>query len=146
MVRRQSFRAKQPPTSQFVNHPIFIMEYNLKNVGKSGIGSVELYRTRLTTAKPGICTPGTMKSRAPPRMARRQESWNCPGEGVYGFILVVKSRAGLGKPAPRPGDIPEIRVEVDTTPPDARLYAPAPIPSIRILCSSDGQPPIKIFR
>ena len=47
---------------------------------------------------------------------------------MYGFILIVKSRAGLGKPAPRPGDVPEIRVEVDTTPPDAKLYAPTPDP------------------
>ena len=37
---------RQLPTIKFVNHPIFVMEYNLRNVGKSGIGSVDLYWTQ----------------------------------------------------------------------------------------------------
>ena len=50
-----------------------------------------------------------------------------PKEGVtYGFYLVVKSKAGLGKPAPKSGDTPQVRVEVDTRPPTASLYAPQP--------------------
>jgi hypothetical protein len=48
---------------------------------------------------------------------------------VYGFYLVVRSRAGLGKPPPRPGDLPLLRVEVDTTPPDAKLFKPQADPS-----------------
>ena len=33
-------------------------------------------------------------------------------EGVtYGYYLVVKSKAGLGKPMPHAGDLPQIRVE-----------------------------------
>jgi hypothetical protein len=59
---------------------------------------------------------------------RQQATVELPGEGIYGFILVVKSKAGLGKPPPRPGDVPEIRVEVDTTPPLAQLFAPSPDP------------------
>ena len=34
---------------------------------------------------------------------------------VYGFTVIVKSKALLGKPAPRPGDPPQLRVELDTT-------------------------------
>ena len=41
--------------------------------------------------------------------------------------LVVKNRAGLGK-KPRPGDVPEIRIEIDTTLPDAKLYEPSADP------------------
>ena len=53
-----------------------------------------------------------------------------PKEGVtYGFCLVVKSKAGLGKPAPKSGDTPQVRVEVDTRPPTASLYAPQPDPA-----------------
>ena len=49
-----------------------------------------------------------------------------PKDGLpYGFYLVVKSRAGLGKPAPRPGDPPHVRIEVDTTAPDAKLFSPS---------------------
>src|SRR5581483_7987040 len=50
-------------------------------------------------------------------------------EGVYGFVLVAKNRLGLGKAPPRDGDVPEMRVELDTTPPVARLFAPQPDPS-----------------
>ena len=46
--------------------------------------------------------------------------------GADGFYLVVKSKAGLGKPAPKSGDPPQVRVEVDTRPPTASLYAPQP--------------------
>lgn len=45
-----------------------------------------------------------------------------PGEGVYGLTLVVRSRAGLGRQPPQPGEPPELRVEVDLTPPYAELY------------------------
>jgi hypothetical protein len=54
---------------------------------------------------------------------------NLPKDGiVYGFALVVKSRAGLGKPAPHAGDLPQVRVEVDTKLPLAELFAPQPAP------------------
>src|SRR5262249_3490496 len=50
-----------------------------------------------------------------------QRTLMLPGEGVYGISLVVRSKAGMGRPAPRPGDAPEMLVEVDTTPPEAQL-------------------------
>ena len=118
---------KQLPTVKFVNHPIFIMEYNLKNVGKSGIGSVELYRTQNDGQTWDLYAVDEDVKGSIQNGPQKREL-ELPGQGVYGFILIVKSRAGLGKRAPRPGDMPEIRVEVDTTPPDARLYAPTPDP------------------
>ena len=54
-----------------------------------------------------------------------------PGEGVYGFRLVVESGAGLSKGMPLPGDAPELRVEVDLTAPLMELYAPLPDPKER---------------
>jgi hypothetical protein len=50
---------------------------------------------------------------------------------VHGYYIVVKNRAGLGKPAPQRGDLPQIRVEVDITPPEAQLYCPVPDPAKR---------------
>ncbi len=118
---------RQLPTVKFVNHPIFIMEYNLRNVGKSGIGSVELYRTQ-NDGQTWDLYAVDEDVKGSTQNGPQTRELELPGQGVYGFILVVKSRAGLGKPAPRPGDIPEIRVEVDTTAPDAKLYAPTPDP------------------
>ncbi len=43
---------------------------------------------------------------------------------VYGFYLIVKSRALLGKAPPRTGDAPQVRVELDTTAPFAELREP----------------------
>jgi hypothetical protein len=55
-----------------------------------------------------------------------------PKDGVaYGFYLVVKSRAGLGEQPPRPGDLPQVRIESDTTLPNAELYAPQADPGRR---------------
>ncbi len=44
-----------------------------------------------------------------------------PEDGLYGFILVVRSKAGLGRPDPKPGEPPDVRVELDTTPPEGEL-------------------------
>jgi hypothetical protein len=53
-------------------------------------------------------------------------------EGVpVGYYVVVKSKAGLGKSPPVKSDIPHIRVEVDTTFPEAVLYSPQPEPGQR---------------
>ncbi len=49
---------------------------------------------------------------------------------VYGFVVIVKSKAGLGKPAPRAGDAPQLRVELDTTAPLAQLREPMVDPSL----------------
>jgi hypothetical protein len=54
-----------------------------------------------------------------------------PGEGVFGITLVVRSRAGRGKAPPKPGNLPQMRIEVDLTPPVAQLFVPAPHPQRR---------------
>ncbi|MEI7688398.1 MAG: hypothetical protein WCL32_25605, partial [Planctomycetota bacterium] len=64
---------------------------------------------------------------------RHQGIVELPGDGIYGFSLMVKSQAQKrqedmnfdkkGK-GPRGGELPEIRVEVDTVPPTAELFAP----------------------
>jgi hypothetical protein len=46
------------------------------------------------------------------------------GDGIYGFSVVVRSGAGRAKKPPQPGDAPQFRVELDTTPPKAELLPP----------------------
>lgn len=43
-----------------------------------------------------------------------------PGDGVFGFCIVVKA-GGAASPAPKPGDPPDVLVEIDTTKPVAQL-------------------------
>src|SRR5207302_9589173 len=44
----------------------------------------------------------------------------------YGFSLVVYSRAGRSRKPPQPGEPPQMRLEVDTTPPICKLGLPLP--------------------
>jgi len=114
------------PVLEYVNHSEVVLDYKLKNVGKSGIGSVELWMTKndgQTWERYAFEKDVNTLSNGP-----QPTTVELPGEGIFGFSLVVKSRAGLGKAPPKDGDVPEIRVEVDTTPPIAELYAPRPDP------------------
>lgn len=118
---------KPLPSVQYANNRDLTLEYELAKVGPSGIGSVDLYWTpddgKTWERAPSPDLKDAIKGGRYTRMVELQE-----GDGVYGFSLVVKSRAGLGKSAPRSGDVPEMRVELDTTAPVAQLYQPRPDP------------------
>jgi hypothetical protein len=119
--------AKQLPQLQVVNTKIVTMKYQLDKIGPSGVGAVELWLTPDdgATWMPFADDP---KAEVKAPGATIERTVELPGEGVYGFRLVVKSKAGLGDPPPRAGDLPEMRVEVDLTPPLAKLYEPVPDP------------------
>jgi hypothetical protein len=126
------------PALQFTRDHQVTLEYEVTKFGPSGVGSVEVYITRddgqswqlygapQTVSLPVPTAPADPKNS--PTSLRRSVTVNLPNEGVYGFYLVVKSGAGLGKPAPRNGTPPQIRVELDTTPPKAKLYELVPEP------------------
>jgi hypothetical protein len=115
------------PVPHLVNNPDVVLNYKLDKVGPSGIGSVELWLTendgqswqRWAEYPEVKDLSGGVKYRG---------SVTLPREGIYGFRMVVKSKAGRGQPAPRPGEAPELRIELDTTPPDVVLLEPRPDP------------------
>ncbi len=123
---------------QIVNKRLVKLEFQVAKFGPSGLGSVEVYVTqddgstwekmpsnlKVNWPRPEDIRPG-VPVQAEVEIPLAKEAT------PYGFYLVVKSRAGLGKPAPRPGDLPQIRVELDTTSPEAFLYNPEPDPSRR---------------
>jgi hypothetical protein len=118
------------PRIQIVKDREVTLDFALAKVGPSGVGSIELYLTRdngqtwklyADVPDPKITMPG----------GHCQRTLKLPDEGVFGLFLVVKSRAGLGKPPPREGTPPQIRIEVDTTAPLAKLFAPIPDPQRR---------------
>lgn len=98
-------------------------------MGPSGIGAIEVWATHddgITWNLTGTESP--QANSAP----GQQFSVNLPvaQEGlVHGFILIVKSKAGLGRQPPQRGDIPSFRVELDSTYPEATLFSPQPDPS-----------------
>jgi hypothetical protein len=114
------------------------LEYEVAKFGPSGVGKVELWVTRddgqswqksggdmnVNTPLPGDAKVGT-------GALKQSLVVDLHEDGIYGFILTVKSGAGLGKPAPRSGDVPHMRVEVDTKAPKATLFRPEPDPTRR---------------
>jgi hypothetical protein len=114
---------KQMPPLQYINANEINLEYELTRVGPSGVGSVELWWTHNDGQSwERFAVDDHVKPNMP--SGRYQRSVELSGDGLYGFILIIRSRAGMGKPNPKAGDVPEMRIEVDTTPPVVGLFAP----------------------
>ncbi len=123
---------KPMPTLQYVNSPEVVLEYELSKVGPSGVGSVDIYLTQDDGQNwDHVATDPMVIGKKVG--GRHQGIVELPGDGVYGFNLVVKSQAQLKQDmamqekkqkGPRGGDVPDIRVEVDTQPPTAELFPP----------------------
>ena len=124
------------PPVQVVNKRTVKMEFDVGKVGPSGLGGVDVWVTTddgATWEKSGVDS-NAMLPTAPDALnagpVRGSVTLQLNQEGVtYGYYLVVKSKAGLGKPDPQPGVPPQVRVELDATPPVAKLIRPKPDPS-----------------
>jgi len=133
---RQAQAATQPnqsrsmPPLQLVNDPEIILEYEVQKVGPSGLKSVEVWLTRDGGASWQIFAEDD-KAAEMTSGGKYVRTLRLPQDGVYGLSLVVKSKAGLGRPAPRAGELPEMLVEVDTVAPEGTLYSPTPDTSNR---------------
>lgn len=117
------------PRPEYINTTRINVNYEVDKVGASGIGSVELFVTRdegSNWQRLANETPAPTTQPGP-----RTISAELPGEGRYGLYLIVRSGVGLGKQAPRNGERPQMRVEVDLTPPEGSLYKPQPAPGQR---------------
>jgi hypothetical protein len=108
---------------QIVNKPEVVVEYELAKVGLGGVGRVELW---LTTSdgqsweawmEDGTMTPATSAG----ANGKYKRTLHFPGEGIYGLKMVVYNRANRGR-KPKSGDLPDMRIEIDLTPPHAELY------------------------
>jgi hypothetical protein len=122
-------RGRMPPL-QLVNDSEIVVEYEVSKIGPSGLSSVEVWLTRDGGAH---WSPFAKDDEADRTVSGKtyKRTLKLPGDGVYGLTLVVKSKAGMGRTAPRPGDLPEMLIEVDTLPPDGKLLDLVPDPQQR---------------
>jgi hypothetical protein len=120
------------PPLQIVNKPEVKLDFEVAKVGPSGLGGVEVWVTANEGAtwqrwpgEPVVSLPTTdLHGTGPVRGSVRVQ---LAQNGLcYGFIVVVKSKAGLGRQPPRPGEPPQARIELDTVPPLAQLREPLP--------------------
>ena len=98
-----------------VNNKRISINYEIKDVGKSGLAVVQLWFTRNEGRNWQKYDEQTTPQ--PPYVVEVSE------EGLYGFTLVAQNRAGGGAPPPRAGDAPQIWVEVDLTKPVVHLQS-----------------------
>ncbi|HTU17460.1 MAG TPA: hypothetical protein VMG10_05300 [Gemmataceae bacterium] len=109
------------------------LDFTVAKVGPSGLGAADVYVT-LDKGATWKKMPGEVPISLPksadlhgPEPVPGSVSVQLPAEGtIYGFIVAVKSKAGLAPPPPRPGDPPEVLVELDTTVPKAQMFRPQP--------------------
>jgi hypothetical protein len=103
-----------PGERRLVNSKRISLNYELKEVGPSGVSVVELWFT----------TDGRSWNKYPPRPEEPSKNaviFEVNGEGLYGLTLVAKSGVGLSVRPPQLGDRPQIWVEVDLTRPVVQL-------------------------
>ena len=107
---------------KFVNSKQISLGYDLRDVGPSGVSSVELWYTlhqgrgwNKLTEYP-IDIKSAMEAREPKKL-----TFEVNDEGIYGITLVAKSGVGLGERAPQLGDRPQFWIEVDLTRPAVQL-------------------------
>jgi hypothetical protein len=98
-----------------VNSKRISINYELKEVGKSGVAVVELWYTR---------SDGRNWQKYDERVNPQSPYVyvvEVNDEGLYGFTLVARNRAGFGEQPPKVGDTPQVWVEVDLTKPVVHL-------------------------
>lgn len=102
----------------------FDMDYSVESRGPSGVGRAELWVTR-DDGKTWVRWAVDDDKESPIHVDLDTKS-NPQIEGIYGFKIVLHSGAGLSKGPPTAGDAPDLRADVDVTPPLVRIYAPVP--------------------
>jgi hypothetical protein len=103
---------------RLVNSKKISLNYELKDVGPSGVSVVELWFTQDGRSWNRYPLAKTEDGAGPPRPL----VFEVNGEGIYGFTLVAKSGVGLSERPPQIGDRPQIWVEVDLTRPVVQLH------------------------
>jgi hypothetical protein len=100
-----------------INSKHLQFNYDVKNIGPSGIMGVEVWYTR----------DGQTWQKSPSGIQRENPYYvDVEEEGVYGFTFVARTGLGGGKEPPTTGDPPQIWVEVDVTRPVVFLTATQP--------------------
>ncbi|HEY8505728.1 MAG TPA: hypothetical protein VIL46_14180 [Gemmataceae bacterium] len=132
-------RSHSRPRMSFVNSKRVSLETRIQ-VGRSGVADVKLWvkqesgewREAPASAAPapGESGGGQISGDGEQvRVEKRVLTYEAPDEGQYGFIVVARNGVGLASPAPRPGDPPQVLVEVDLTPPKVAITDVRVLPS-----------------
>ena len=115
------------PPAQVINVARFDLAYDVEEKGASGVSKAEVWATR-DDGKSWVKWSTTEKMDSPVTVDLATRN-NPHVEGIYGLKIVLLSGAGLSKGPPVSGDAPDMRVDVDLTPPVVKIWEPIPDPS-----------------
>lgn len=101
---------------QMVNNRVFNIEYQIDDVGPSGISAVELFVTE-DGGKQWFRYGIDQDMKSPFQV-------DSMAEGTFGFAVRVRNGAGLADIPPQPGQPPEIIISVDQTLPFIEMAQP----------------------
>lgn len=104
------------PAPQLVSGHVFNVAYAVEDVGPSGVSSVELFVTE-DNGRQWFRYGNDTDLQSPMQV-------DVQGEGTFGFAIRVRNGVGFIDPPPQPGDLPEIVVTVDRTPPTVEMQMP----------------------
>jgi hypothetical protein len=105
------------PLLRLVNTKRITLNFEIADVGSSGVSAVDLWYTQ---------DGREWKKHEAPTNAKAYVV-EVDDEGMYGFTLVARSGIGLGKEPPAAGDQPQVWVIVDLTKPDLQLTEVTPL-------------------
>ncbi len=98
-----------------MNSKKFALQYELADVGTSGVSKIELWGTR-DGGKSWRNYAVDDDNRSPVEVSVEEE-------GDYGFTIAAVAAGELRGTPPQPGDTPEMWVKVDLTPPMAQILS-----------------------
>ncbi len=104
------------PLMRIVNSKRITLNFEVTDVGSSGVSGVEVWYTQDGKEWNKIDAPASAKS----YVVGVEE------EGTYGFTLLARSGIGLAHESPHPGDAPQMWVVVDLTRPAVELTEAMP--------------------
>jgi hypothetical protein len=118
---------KPAPLRHVVNSKRIVLNFEVTDVGPSGLSAVEVWHTR--DGKEWFKLEPPVKAKA--GVAGLEKSGKAylievDKEGTYGFTLLARSGVGLAHQPPVPGDLPQVWVTVDLTRPVVRLLGVTP--------------------
>ncbi len=100
---------------QMVASPMFELEYEIDQVGPSGVAKVELWGT-LDGGRTWTLYGRDVDNLSPVQVRVEKE-------GIYGFRIVVQSGSGMGGQPPTAGDVADVWIGVDLANPQGRITA-----------------------
>jgi hypothetical protein len=108
----------QPPNKQIVSNTHVFLDYQIDQMGASGVGKVEVWIT--------LDHGQTWKKHCDDTDRKSPAEVDLPGEGLYGLSLVVTNGRGFGGTPPTTGEAPDWWIEVDLTRPVAEITSVRP--------------------